>query len=409
MRSVLFQQDKGPDHTGGGDTPQTKDKGSHPQTTTRDDCKCALELIPFDCKEKTCECPNVVRSEACGIRYDSKPTDRVWIGYRSRAKAEKGKYEVKRIHPDQLNVASGELDCGKPECQQIEKCLKAFEVLSVPRPAIVQQNQSVTKLGDLLLSKKPELRPYTNREIYRVTLLCDETSDEHCKKEVDITVWDADLILLCYNFAYNQASIDYWGATNPIPADRTSFHQFVCALAENGARALCQKYYESATQCDRPFKNHCWAAGISAVLAEQLYKVFVEGDRTDPVWAEFFNLPDEELTATGVDLTDFEDSSAVFGRAHTRHGVRRAIELLGGNPCCADDLNTIAETLAKAQADLLNQFKTAWGSTVFLGLASVFGQDPQAQFRKSLRKEILKALERLPAEQKCYDSLRALW
>jgi len=250
----------------------------------------------------------------------------------------------------------------------------------------------VTKLGDLLVSEKPRLRPYTNRERYSITLKCDS-----CEKTTGVTVYDGDLIILCYNFGYN--SVPSMGQ------DKLTMRQFCALLGENGARALVDKYYTSVTQCRREFRDPCWAACLSATLAEEFYKAFVEGDY-DPLWNAFFSLPDFELTGSGVSDTKVNYRGELFAKAHLRSGLRKALDHCGTSKCCAHDLGLVVETLVRAQASLLGSLKT--NPAFLLDLGKVFGIRPVREFRKQLRAEMLQALEDKGAYQ-CLEDLKVVF
>jgi hypothetical protein len=373
-------------------TPQGSDSPKQ-QPPPRDPCDCELEIIPFDCKRGTCNCPDEVRSEACGIRSDNDGQDEVKIGYRAKANGASGAIFVKRTHPDARDVSSGSLNCGG-KCDLLRACVVAFEVQAVERPSIQQGIRSLNKLGDLLVSEKPKLRPFTNREQYAVTLKC----DDKCTKTAKVTVYDGDLIKLCYNFGYNSVT--------SLGPDRLTMRQYCAALGENGARALVEKYYASVTSCRREFRDPCWSACLSASLAEEFYKAYVEDDYSDPLWDAFFSLPDFELTGRGAGYTRVNFRGDLFAKAHLRSGLRKAIERCGTSPCCAQDLGLIAETLVKAQKSLLRSLKT--DPRLSLDIASVFGIRPIREFRKQLRAQMLQALEDKRA-YKCLEDLRVVF
>lgn len=385
-------------------------KKEPPPPPRKGDCECALEIIPFDCREKTCECDGVVRSEGCGFRYDTLGNgDVVRLGYRSRARKGAGTFKTKRTAPaDAPWETSGSMVCGLERCVQLERCLAVLQVSAAPRPAIKQgtgttdvaalQAQTVT---DIRNTAAPELRPRARREEYEATLECDAGEEPSCKRSTTFPVYDGDLIRLCYTYAGAKTAQAFYGF--PVPADKVSFRQFTAELAENGAAALCDLYYKSATQCKRPFANYCWTACLSAVLAEDYHVVFTKGDRSDLRWRAFFALPDVELSGKGINRHRFEDRSDIFGMAHTARGVEEANRRCGSNPCCADDLANVVTTLTTAQGAILDTFQTS--PSISLDIAKFLGAGPVETFRRSLVRQLIKGLDNV-GQTLCSDALR---
>lgn len=327
-------------------------------------CPCELWLYPFRCQFPTCECPNVARTEACGIRYDRQGLDYVRVGYRAVAENPQGRFTVDRILPDQLTVQpNGALVCSDGACGAVKQCITAFEVQSVPRPTISQGGGNVPLSsfsiasfigGSANLTPLPQLEPWTKREIYDIHLFCCDI----CEEQLNLEVFDADLILTCYRVVYVLAGRAQYGTSFVFAQSDFTFRQFAAILGGNGAKALCMLYHQSATQCFRAFRNYRWTAGMSAILAEEFYRNLAFNNPSgDPDWAQFLNLGDMEIT-TPTFITDFMNLSDAFGEAHTVGGVARALSALGPNPCCAEDLEKIAATLVQAQVPIMSKVRS---------------------------------------------------
>ena len=401
------------------DDPQEPPEDEDTTTSTTDcGCDCDIEILPFICWLDTCECPDYVRSEGCGIRFD--PTgppnndggpDNVYVGYQAVTETGLGTYEVTRFLPDQIvPVSAGDLDTGG-DCDEVDLCLVAFEVQAVPRPGIPFAgalvplstfNKTALRSNSINLTNPPQLEPFTRREQYRIVVSGDEPD---CDDTLELPVWDCDLIRKCYEVSYHKARLDYYGPTAPFSPKDMTFREFAAVLGANGALALCRLYYQSATNCLRQILNVSWTANMSAVLAEDFYKAFVQNHNLDPAWAAFFALPDIEITSLTF-YWNLKSRSDAFAKAHTLGGIKKALAVMGASQCCPDDLDTVVDTLVAAQTPILNKFSSLFpfGSTI----AGWVGYGPVDQFRDSLRQAIIDALSAAGMTD-CMNELKHRW
>jgi hypothetical protein len=252
-----------------------------------DEC-CSIVVIPFDCNEPTCECTDAFRSEAGGVRSDNQKDaagsaigDSVRVAYRVVSARRTGRFHVQRTHPTKLEkVGEGSFVTSEREneCKEIERCARVLEVQGTPRPI---------RLGDAtIFDSTSKLRPFEAMERYEVTLVAYGRGDTTCTAVHKFSVVDCDQIVLCYALGRNRARVDYFRF--PLPPDRLTFREFGAILGETGARALCEAYFQSVTQCTRTFRNPSWAGCVSAVLAEEFYKAYIEFEALDPEWQDFF-------------------------------------------------------------------------------------------------------------------------
>jgi hypothetical protein len=256
--------------------------------------------------------------------------------------------------------------------------------------------------GSINFATPPQLEPFTRREQYRVTLYGDEPD---CDDQLLAVVWDCDLMIACYLASYFKAGADFYGPAAPWNPNKVTFRQFAAIMAANGLRALAQKYYQSATQCHRSFRDHCWLANLSAVLAEDFYKAFVMNHQLDQPWSNFFAAPDLEISSFTF-LWKFGKLAQLFGDAHTANGLKKALPGMGNSPCCAQDLDDVVATLTAAQKPLLAKIRTLLPFGVDLG--DLLGIGPNATFKDSLEDALLDGLK-ATGMKNCYTALRQTW
>lgn len=381
-----------------------------PSETPREG-SCSLEIVPFDCREETCECPDHHRSENCGVRHDELGFERVRMGYRATSATKLGVLKTDRVHPDSVEVSNWEVLCARTENVELVRCVTLFDVQAVPRPAVnspagpldVDGLRNWLEHRPFSIRGTPELRPFTNREIYRSEMICDPEGDR-CRAKHSVTVWDCDLITLCYQYCWSAAGQQHYGW--PLMAGRGTVRQFFAHLAVRAGRALCEKYFYSAHGCSREVKDVNATACISAVLAEETFKAQVEGAREEPAWQEFFDLPDQEFQIKSMMAWTFAEYSEAFGKAHLQIGLETALDSCPTGPCLAEDLDTVVETLTRLQTPVIEGLTSAPG--IALDMASIFEWDPETQFRQAMRKNILDALENA-GEGSAHAELTDMW
>jgi hypothetical protein len=236
---------------------------------------------------------------------------------------------------------------------------------------------------------RPDLRPFSRPERYRLTLTC-RCPDCDCSLHYAFPVWDGDLVLLCYRFGQARARFDHYG-TSPSVLPRRTLREFLVFFGETGADCLFGLYVGARTSElngePRAFADPATAASLSAVLAEQTYRAFVEDQRTAPLWAAFFAITDVEIPPDGLSLRRWRHlwrSANSFGQAHARLGLAAVLPTCD-SLCLGEDLDRIADALVGANRDnalaLLSRHRLLRRSI-----------DPVARFRSQLRKAILEAL-----------------
>lgn len=121
----------------------------------KEPCPCLIKVIPFDCTKGTCQFPAETGTEPGGIRAFAKGPDPVHLYLELQLHNPEGGVSVQRIAPDRGWGQQRTLNLVNTPCVQENRCFLAFIV----GPG-----------GATAPTLPPPLAPYTDREIYRVTI-----------------------------------------------------------------------------------------------------------------------------------------------------------------------------------------------------------------------------------------------
>lgn len=366
---------------------------------------CTVDIVPFDCKKKTCECDlpgdlQTIVSENCLIRYDARPAgtapDELRLIFKST------------LPCNGMLVVFREADVPVLEtpiqCRTTLQCVSAMGAHEVGRPPIRMEDGTGAMTPDEAFMRLqawgapqnpiPDVRPYSNREKYLVFVSC---CNNQCNDRLAATGWDCDLILLAYQMLY-MAGVSFDG----VLAGVDTIRQFFARMAIRGAKALCDLYQQSATRCERRFHDVNAATCISAVLAEETWLAQVKqlrGQPLSPGWQAYYD--QANLRMNQLDLVTFQRYSAWFGDAHLTEGLIKSLNVCGASPCRAHDLDLVVETLASAQVSAITE---AVGALT----VGMLGTTVADQFKREMRDRILSALDQA-GDTSTANELRQQW
>lgn len=102
-----------------------------------------------------------------------------------------------------------------------------------------------------------------------------------------------------------------------------------------------------------------------------------------------------------LDLLTFQRYSSLFGDAHLMEGLIKSLNVCGGSPCRAHDLDLVVETLASAQVSTITE---AVGALT----VGMLGTTVADQFKREMRERILSALDQA-GDTSTANELRQLW
>jgi hypothetical protein len=357
-----------------------------------------FDIREFDCHEPTCDAPAGERSRAAGFRFQS-ATDEVSIALTCTCTAFPPTYTLDGRAPGDLRmVATGPLVSAPRTIGGSNfHVASILKVADVARPPVTADNggedlQTIADNmeGGLGAEARPELRPFSNHEVYRLTLAC-LCAACGCSIDYAFPVWDGDLVILCYKFDQAQMRYKKYGSSSSLLPRRT-LREFLAFFAETGAIRLFREYTKTRTSeldgATRRVADPGIAASISAMLAEETYKAFVNGERGHRLWAGFFAGEDMEIPPGGATFWEWSrvwTTATSFGQCHTRLGIASCVTVLDG-PCVADDLDLVVEELVDANSDNVNDM-------VSMHRFIRRGIRPLPRFRKQMRKAILQGLK----------------
>lgn len=366
--------------------------------------ECRVDITPFDCARRTCECDSPNSSETVSENYLVRFERRDHGG---RPDKQRIIFECSADCEGILSVERGgdEISEVSIECTSVPQCLVAIDASSISDPPIEMEDGT----GSMTLHEAwmefqrwgapsdpiPEIQPFTKREKFTVTVEC--CRDPGCQDSIEVIGWNCDLIILAYQMTY-MAAMSTWGITTGVQ----SVQQFFASMAIRGADALCKLYFSSATSCTREIKDLNATIALSAVLAEETLKAAVANLRGEPMtsnWEAYFDEPN--LTMAQLDLTAFQHYADLFADAHLKDGLIKAMDATGSSPCREEDLDTVVDTLTDAQAPTLLK---AVGAIP----ASMAGTSVEERFQDSMRTKMLEALREV-GETTAASNLQQKW
>lgn len=337
---------------------------------------CPGSVIPFVCTAAD----RAACSDAGGIRYDSLFEADLWnvpsiagedqvlsIVLRCDGSSAGGELDRARVAPG-TSFAMPAIPYACPN-SGASPVVSFCRLSDVDRPAVSTRSgkQQLAFLLDwrnldgLRRTREVEhLQPYSNREVFRLEVVCDAGGDAaESDKTGELTVFDGDLMVACYVHAVV--------ASGPLAREGYLFsystaRQFLAFLGLNGVIKLVQRYRDRIQWRQPTPSSPMWCAGLSAILAEHLHQAYADPMNRSKRWRHFFDLDDFTVRKSWLlnnvySWNRFRKLGSRCAEAHTRDGVAFALQNLPASSCVESDLVFVSEALVEAQATLLQRLR----------------------------------------------------
>lgn len=196
-----------------------------------------------------------------------------------------------------------------------------------------------------------------------------------CGGTFPVRLWDVEVGIAAYEACDNVttwrrvgAAYDRFGVKVPPRDNRdVSFLNFVSKLSANGLRSLAPVYCRSNQSCDPRIRNVYVMAGLSMLLAEDMYSNVVGRVETNPAWGVLLRLEDGSGGSGWSAVLGSLRRLSLFGRAHLYYGTREILAKLNNIwvyigvrssslwSCFAADVDEVVDILVDAQEPLIDR------------------------------------------------------